>query len=61
MIVSLSLAGIIRSGGILIWGPEPKSIPPIFGTGNITFLGTIIPVRNVYIFLGTKKRMEIQQ
>ena len=51
MLVSISLAGVIRNSGLLIWGPEPKSIPEIFGTEAITFYHAIIRLRNIYIFL----------
>lgn len=51
MLVSLSLTGVIRNSGLLIAGPEPKSIPAIFGTETITFFHTIILLRNIYILL----------
>jgi len=51
MLVSLSLAGMIRNSGILIWGPEPKAIPAIFGTGTMKIIEATIPLRNIYIFL----------
>lgn len=51
MLVSISLAGVIRNSGLLIWGPHPKSIPEIFGTESITFYHAIIRLRNIYIFL----------
>lgn len=51
MLVSLSLTGIIRNSGILIWGPEPKAIPAIFGTATMKIMKSTIPLRNIYIFL----------
>jgi len=51
MLVSISLSGILKNAALLIWGPEPRALPAIWGTGAIILNGVPFPIRNIYIML----------
>lgn len=50
MLVSISLSGILRNGALLVWGPHPRALPPIFGDASFNISGVVFPLRDVYIF-----------
>lgn len=51
MLVSISVSGLLKNSALLVWGPNPRALPEIFGTASINAGGVAIPLRNFYIFL----------
>lgn len=50
MLISISLSGILRNSALLIWGPHPRALPPIFGSSSFNIGDVVIPARNLIIF-----------
>lgn len=50
MLVSISISNLVKNTNLLIWGPNPRALPEIFGTSSVNLAGVAIPLRNVYIF-----------
>lgn len=50
MLVSISVSGFLRNGALLLWGPHPRALPPIFGDASFNVGGAMFPLRNIYIF-----------
>ncbi len=50
MLVSISLSSVVKNIALLVWGPEPRSLPSIFGTQKLSIYGTTVPLSNFYIF-----------
>lgn len=50
MLVSISLSSVVKNIGLLIWGPEPRALPNIFGTQKIVVYDATISLSNFYIF-----------
>lgn len=51
MLVSISVSGFLRNSALLVWGPHPRALPPIFGSSNINIGELVVPVKNIYIFV----------
>lgn len=51
MLISISLSNLVKNSALLIWGPNPRALPEVFGTSSIVIGSVSIPMRNVYIFL----------
>lgn len=49
MLVSISLSTLLRNIALLIWGPQPRALPPILGTGAVHFMNMVIPKKNLCI------------
>ena len=50
MLVSISLAGMLQQAALLLWGPEPRALPSVFGTGRVYMGGVGFPVQNLVLF-----------
>lgn len=51
MLVSISLSGVLQQISLIIWGPEARALPNIFGTGKLTIGSAVVPMSN-FILLG---------
>lgn len=51
MLVSISLSSVVKNIGLLLCGPEPRSLPAFLGDQKISILDTVIPLSNLYILL----------
>jgi branched-chain amino acid transport system permease protein len=51
MLVSISLSSVVKNIGLLVCGPEPRSLPAILGTKKVEMFGATIAFSNFYILL----------
>ena len=51
VIITLGVSIFLKGMGLIIWGSSPKSLPPLFESKSIHFMGAVVNSQSLWIFV----------